>query len=321
MKPRRFVSVFLTIAVSALVTLLLPVLVVIAALASLLPGFGGALRTLGFVTGYLYCQLIGLISALWIWSTIARDQRYIDANHKLKHWWAQSLKNLAEFFYSLTFTEHNTAALQGNSAIMLPRHASIADTIIPVVFYSIPANVRLRYVLKKELLWDPCLDIVGNRLPNHFVDRSGEDSDAARAGVTNLLQDLGDNEGLMIFVEGTRSTPERRSQLRAKAQNNADLLSQVDRWPDLLPPRLGGVSSVLAANPGRDILFCAHHGFEGSSHFRNLLNGSWCNAKINVEYWRVPFAEIPTSSDQHRDFLFTQWDRMQATINKYKEVS
>ena len=32
-------------------------------------------------------------------------------------------------------------------------------------------HLRLRYVLKRELLWDPCLDIVGQRVPNIFVDR------------------------------------------------------------------------------------------------------------------------------------------------------
>ena len=42
---------------------------------------------------------------------------------------------------------------------MLLRHAGIADTIIPRVFYAIPQQVRLRYVLKKELLMDPCLDL------------------------------------------------------------------------------------------------------------------------------------------------------------------
>ena len=47
-----------------------------------------------------------------------------------------------------------------------------------MVFYAIPHQVRLRYVLKRELLLDPCLDIVGNRLPNCFVARSGADAQA-----------------------------------------------------------------------------------------------------------------------------------------------
>ena len=35
--------------------------------------------------------------------------------------------------------------------------------------------MRPRYVLKDDLLIDPCLDIVGNRLPNHFLDRFPHD--------------------------------------------------------------------------------------------------------------------------------------------------
>ena len=38
------------------------------------------------------------------------------------------------------------------------------------------ARIRLRYVLKHELRWDPCLDIVGWRLPNAFVRRGAQDT-------------------------------------------------------------------------------------------------------------------------------------------------
>ena len=69
-----------------------------------------------------------------------------------------------------------------------------------MVFYAIPFGVRLRYVLKKELLFDPCLDIVGNRLPNYFVDRGGQDSERARRGVAELVRDLGPDEGALIYL-------------------------------------------------------------------------------------------------------------------------
>ena len=102
--------------------------------------------------------------------------RFLDANFQLQCWWANALKRAAETLFSLRFTVEGAEALDGPPAIMLPRHASIADTIIPIVFYAIPHRTRLRYVLKRELLLDPCLDIVGNRLPNCFVARTGEDA-------------------------------------------------------------------------------------------------------------------------------------------------
>ena len=54
---------------------------------------------------------------------------------------------------------------------MLCRHASLADSLVSAWVITSVAGMNPRYVLKRELLVDPCLDIVGNRLPNHFLDR------------------------------------------------------------------------------------------------------------------------------------------------------
>ena len=55
--------------------------------------------------------------------------------------------------------------------IVMIRHASILDNLLPSVFVAWPHKVRLRYLLKRELLSDPGLDIGGKRLPNYFVRR------------------------------------------------------------------------------------------------------------------------------------------------------
>ena len=204
---------------------------------------------------------------------------------------------------------------------MLPRHASIADTVLPVTYFAKPYGVHLRYVLKRELLFDPCLDIYGNRLPNHFVDRSGQDSERAIDGVRSLTESLGEQEGVLIYPEGTRFSAEKHRALRAKANMNPELNRQLDRWPDLLPPRLGGTLAMLQANPGKDLLFLAHVGFEGSSHFKNLINGSWQKAQVHLAFWRVPFAEVPTEIDALKRFLFEQWDRMQDQVRQLQRVA
>ena len=78
--------------------------------------------------------------------------------------------------------------------------------------WSCSPRFRLRYVLKRELLWDPCLDLVGNRLPNAFVRRGvGDPGEIAR--VAALARGLERDEGVVLFPEGTRFTPERRQHL------------------------------------------------------------------------------------------------------------
>jgi len=70
------------------------------------------------------------------------------------------------------------------------RHVSVADTLLAAVLLQHREGWRLRYVLKRELLWDPCLDLVGQRLPNYFVDRGGSDAQREIDGVRALAADL-----------------------------------------------------------------------------------------------------------------------------------
>ena len=297
--------------------LLLPFLLLVAFLVSLLNNYRGALRSTLFIICYLGLEVCGIVTSAWLWLRHRNNPSvFASGNFKLQCWWAYSLFAAALRIFNLQFHVHNAEALQGNAVIMLPRHASIADTILPMVYYAKPQNTRLRYVLKKELLWDPCLEIVGNRLPNFFVDRASVNSAAEVAGVIELLTESPLSEGLLLYPEGTRFSPRKRAALRAKAAGDGNLSQQLDRWPDLLPPRLGGCLGLLANNKGHDLLFLAHTGFEGSASFFELMNGSWTNSDVHLEFWRVPFADIPANTDDHKDFLFAQWDRMQQTVER-----
>jgi 1-acyl-sn-glycerol-3-phosphate acyltransferase len=318
--PRRLVTIPAYLILTLSVTALIPFLLVVALVLSVGSRCRGALPTLCFAVGYLWCETIGIVASCYLWLRYrpgARDgdpDGFIDGNYRLQYWWSNALKGVAETAFRLSFEVHGEDALSGAPAIVLPRHASIADTIIPMVFYAIPKQVRLRYVLKKELLLDPCLDIVGNRLPNYFVDRGGEDSDRARRGVAQLAVGLSANEGVLIYPEGTRFSRAKRAQLQLRFRDVPEVLAQLERWDALLPPRLGGTLALLEVNPGRDLLFCAHVGFEGSSHFSTLLNGSWMGAHIRITFWRVPFSQIPSTGTARTTFLFSQWDRMNREV-------
>jgi 1-acyl-sn-glycerol-3-phosphate acyltransferase len=323
---RRFITIPAFLVLTALMTAILPLLLLVGLALTPLQRFRGAVPTLAFVLGYLWCETIGIASSFYIWVRHriaaewtpalrqAGNDWFMEANYRLQYWWTSALKRIAEQAFNLRFDVHGEEALAGAPALVLPRHASIADTVIPMVFYALPQQIRLRYVLKKELLLDPCLDIVGNRLPNYFVDRGGEDSEHARRGVALLVANLEKNEGVLIYPEGTRVSASKRAALRARYADSPDMLAQLDRWENLLPPRLGGTLALLEANPGRDLLFCAHSGFEGSSHFSNLINGSWMSARIRMTFWRVPFADIPREPDARVAFLFNQWDRMNLEV-------
>jgi hypothetical protein len=326
---RRLVTIPLLFTATAVLTALAPILLPIALIAALLPQWRGAARTFAFVLAYLWCECVGVAVAFWLWlvhrfprPSSARWADYLDANYRLQCAWSSALERAAERLFALRFEVTNEDALAGPGAIVLARHASMADTVIPMVFYAIPRRIRLRYVLKRELLLDPCLDIVGNRLPNCFVDRGAEDAAPEIARVAELARNLAPDEGVMIYPEGTRFSVARRLRAlrRLEGRVPAGELARMRAWTDLLPPRLGGPLALLDANPGRDLLFCAHSGFEGSSHFRNLVNGSWTGARIRIAFWRISHADIPAGLAARRAFLFDQWDRMQHVIEELRAI-
>jgi len=322
---RRTATVPLYLAATLLASLAAPLLLPLCWLVSLDRRMRGALRTYLFVTAYLWCETAGIAVSGVLWLRYGLPMRsraswpaFLGANFALQCAWASALQRAAARLFELRFHVTGTDALDGDGALMLPRHASIADTVIPMVYYAIPRRVRLRYVLKRELLLDPCLDIVGNRLPNCFVTRGGDATDIVR--LTELAEGLAPDEGLLIYPEGTRFSAIRRERIIATlaAQLSPNEFAMVQRWPDLLPPRIGG-TRALASVARRDLVFCAHVGFEGASHFRTLVNGAWLGAHVRIHFWRVPYAEVPRSEVGFRAFLFAQWDRMQETLGQLRE--
>jgi 1-acyl-sn-glycerol-3-phosphate acyltransferase len=316
---RRLLTIPAVLLLAALLTATLPLWLPLAALVSLAPATRGALRMLLFVTAYLWCETVGILGSAWLWLRHAAPARggprwpaFVAGNVVLQHWWAHSLKRAAEHIFDLRFHVDGEAALAGPPALVMPRHTSIGDTVVPIVWYAMVRGFSLRYVLKKELQFDPSLDIVGNRLPNRFVDRESDDPASEIAGVATLLEGLAAHEGVVIYPEGTRYTPAKRAQVlaRYRARGDGEALARAERWPNLLPPRLGGSLALLAANPGLDVLFIAHSGFEGSARMNDLVNGAWAHSDMRIRFWRVPFAEVPKDEAGARAFLFTQWERM-----------
>lgn len=325
---RRIVTIPLLFTAAVATTAALPLLLPLALLMSALPEWRGAARTLVFLLAYLWCETAGVTvaGALWVKHLFPtrRSRRwpaFLEDNHRLQCAWSETLMRAAAAIFKLTFEVDGKEALDGPGGIMMARHASMADTVIPMVFYAIPSRIRLRYVLKHELLLDPCLDIVGNRLPNCFVDRDADDAKPEIARIGELTRDMAPDEGVLIFPEGTRFSPERRARIVARLAERIDATerARIARWTELLPPKLGGPLALLDTNPGRDVVFCASTGFEGSTHFRTLVNGAWTGARIRMRFWRVPYSEIPTGLGARRAFLYDQWDRMHDTVLALRE--
>jgi 1-acyl-sn-glycerol-3-phosphate acyltransferase len=306
---RRALSVSLYAGLCLFLVTALPLLLLAALLADLVRGKRFVFcRCVLFFTYYFCCEAAGILASLvfWVGNLLRRDdERFLDWNFALQRWWANALAGGCRKLFGLRLEVEGTDELTRGPIIVLARHVSVADSLLPAFFIANPNGLRLRYVLKRQLLWDPCLDIVGNRLPNCFVRR-----DAGEAHVVNrLMSQLTRRDGVMIFPEGTRFTVAKRAAIleRLKAKGDLHLYEKASRLKHTLPPRLGGALNLLERNENADVIFCAHAGFDGVRDLRDFLNGSLIDRIVRVRFRRIPFAEIPKTRAEQVDWLLDRW--------------
>ncbi|MEO7330804.1 MAG: hypothetical protein ABI193_19670 [Minicystis sp.] len=114
---------------------------------------------------------------------------------------------------------------------------------------------------------------------------------------------------VVIFPEGTRSSPRRREERIARfvSAGQPELAEQARKLEYTLMPRAAGPLALMEAAPHSDVLFLAHRGFEGLRDLRSLFDASLRGRKIQLRIWRVAAAEIPGDPDGRRDWLYHQW--------------
>lgn len=267
------------------------------------------LRLLAFFWVYLTTELIGLVAAAGIYLiTPGNPERREDLFFRLECWWGSSLFNSISRLLSLSSSIEGSEHILPGHVLVFIRHASIIDTALPVAFLSNAKGLRLRYVFKRELLVDPCIDVAGHASPNYFIDRAGAAHEEL-AGVRKLAENLGD-QGVLLYPEGTRFTKRKKEiALKRLAKTHPELVPIAESFNHCLPPRPGGALTLLDAAPDADVLIVAHRGLEGLAEVTDLMSGEVVGKEVQVRVWRVPAAEIP-KGEARRRWLFDWWKRV-----------
>jgi 1-acyl-sn-glycerol-3-phosphate acyltransferase len=298
-----------------LATALLPVLLILGLATDLVRRVASgvpptAVRLTLFLWVYLAAETVGLavLAAVWVASLGGRRGAWLrDMTWRVQQLWAGALFGAVRALFGLRLEVEGDGAVAPGPVIVLIRHASIVDNLLPANLIARPHRIRLRYVLKRELLSDPCLDVAGRRLPNYFVRRgTGEAGEVER--VRALAHGLGTDEGALIYPEGTRFTPERRARAIARiAERDSRLAERAERLRHLLPPRLGGVGALLDGAPDADVLVIAHHGFDGLRLVSDIWRGGLVGLLVRVRVTRVPRSAVPAASAARADWLYELW--------------
>lgn len=269
-----------------------------------------------FLAIYLWAEALGVLfcGLTWLWSFGALD-RLQASNRALQRRWNLVLVGALHRIFGLRVVVEGEEALSPAPFLLFMRHASTVDTILPMSTVAVAHDLFPRYVLKAGLCWDPCLDLVGHRLPNVFVHRGrGDPAEVARVGA--LGAGLTDREFVVLYPEGTRFTQGRRATLLDRLQREADAprLAQAMAHQHTLPPRHGGPLALIAGAPGVDVVFCAHTGLEGVRSMGDLMNGALVNREVRLCFWRVPRAEIPDTEAARATWLDEEWLRMDRAV-------
>lgn len=280
-------------------------------------------RAICFVLLYLFFQVWGLIALFFIWLIYRWNHaRFVNKMFQIEFFWGYWLGQAGIRLFGMKVHLEDPYTWGRRPAIVLVRHASITDTFIPLIFACALHDQRLSYVMKRELEWDPCLDLAVNRMPHLFVVRGSKESDKEVEAIGRLMDGATAKGGVIIFPEGTRYTPAKRERILGKLRElgQTDVLAWAERYRHVLPPRTAGPLALFrrATECDADIVFCAHTGLERSSSFKESFNGSLVGTQVHIRFWAEPASSLPPDDEGRKQWLFEQWKKVDDYIEAHQ---
>jgi len=318
---RRLRGVSLEALAFVLVTLLLPLLVPVALVTDLAlwlvrrkPWMAIRLLAIGWL--FLAIEMRALAGVAWIWLSAGgplgrgSDRRRRGVYDLRIHWASLHLAGISKVL-GLRY-EVDGLELAGPAPVLIMiRHASIIDNLVPDSLIASEHGLGLRYVIKRELQMIPTIDIAGRWVPTNFVRRASGDTAAEVERLRQLAHDLGPDEGILIYPEGTRHTVAKLARAKEKiAASQPEVAPLADRLQNLLPPRLGGPLALLEEAAGVDVVFCAHVGFDGFEKVSDVWSGALVGQTIRVRFWRCPASEVPREPEAQVEWLYERWQEL-----------
>ncbi len=319
---RRLISVPAIFAAAILFVVLCPLWILLSALADIIRGRFRlpTTRLLAFGTCWAWLESVGIAISFGLW--LAHRSSDQAAHYRIKRWWAGNLMKALELTTGMGLEYTALDQVTPGRAVVLCRHASLADSLVSAFVFTGPAAKHTRYVLKKELEADPCLDIVGHRLPNHFLNRTATDSaaelDALRA-LAALDGGLGPDDLAVIFAEGTRSSTKKRVRALEKiGERDPERAARLAGLQHLIPPRPAGSRALLQGDPNADVVLAWHVGFDGLSDFNGILKHLARKPRpVQFTMRRIPRAEVPVDDEAAFErWLDESWLRMDADVDR-----
>ncbi len=308
----------------ALLIAVSPVVMVLAAVAS--PFFGGwrPLRVALIVIAFAAYHLAATVACLLLWiasgfGSTAQHEGMQRAHYAVMRWFVAGLyRAIVRLARVRVEVSESRAAGEAMSradrpVLLLSRHAGEGDTLL--VLHELLCRHRRapQVVMHEALRLDPLIDVLGERLPNRFVDPRGGDTEVEIAAMARAMAQ---SAALVIFPEGANFSEHRR--LRGIERLDRAGHTQEAAWArairHLSAPRPGGTLAAIEAAPEADVVLMGHVGFPAglAEVWRRLPEAQ----TIEVRLWHEPSSSIPGDREEQIDWLFGWWQKLDAWVDE-----
>jgi 1-acyl-sn-glycerol-3-phosphate acyltransferase len=323
---RRPLTITAWIALSVVVLALSPLLLALSALAAAVLRRPSPLLVCRILIAYCARELAVLVSCglLWLLSGFGIRMRapYFQRLHYrllrwLVHGIAMRARQLLDVDVATTGSPEATAAMERDRPLLFfSRHAGPGDSVLLVDLLLTRYHRHPSVVFKETLAIDPCVDLIGHRLPHALLDTSEPEKCEQR--IAEVASRLAPQGVLLLFPEGANySAPRRRRALGKLWRKGQRREAEAgERMRHVLPPRPGGALAALRGNPDADVVFAAHTGL-GLAVFPSEI---WRNPPIGrtltTRMWLAPAADRPHDPDEQVKWLYDWWKRLDEWVEQ-----
>jgi 1-acyl-sn-glycerol-3-phosphate acyltransferase len=281
-----------------------------------------AVRLLAMMWWFLVGEMYGLLGLFAAWlSTGGRDTEHRrDRVYRVKRRWLRSHLGGIRLLFRLGLEIEGLELAGPGPMIVMIRHASIIDNALPDAIIGHAHGIGFRFIIKRELQLLPTIDIGGRWVPTLFVRRGSGDTEGELKKLRSLTVNMSERDGILIYPEGTRSTPEKLAHAKAIiAERQPDVAPFANRLQNLLPPRLGGPLALLESAPDADVVIFGHVGLDGFEYVSDIWAGGLVGTTVRLKFWRFAAADIPTDRELLIAWLYERWQELDDWISEMHE--
>ena len=198
---------------------------------------------------------------------------------------------------------------RSGAVLVFSRHAGPGDSLLLARELMVTFNRHPRIVARSDLQWGPVVDMLGKRIPIHFLEPNPKDGEQHLRAIARLAGGIGERGALILFPEGGNFTRHRRHRaIRSLARRgHAEHAVRAEEMEHVIAPRPGGAIAAMDAAPHADVVFVAHTGTEHLTSLSTIWRQLPLRDSMRGRYWRVPASDRPTGHEATVTWLFDWW--------------